>query len=128
MDQGVLEPLKRRYKRKLLSHIILENEFPDSSVPDLLKKVTMKDVVYWISAAWNKASTDSLAKAWKQLLPESPDDTPESSEDSTQDDEGWSDEVGMAAALGPDVQDTVAEWLDSDLNDLGHKSLMMTRL
>ena len=120
MDQGVLEPLKRWYKRKLLSHNILENESPDSSVPDLLKKVTMKDVVYWISAAWNKASTDSLAKAWKQLLPESLD-TPESSEDFTQDDEECSDEVDMAAALVPDVQDTVAEWLDSDLTDPGHQ-------
>lgn len=43
-----------------------------------------------LPAAWNEASTDSLVKAWKQLLPESPD-TPELSEDSTRDDEGWSD-------------------------------------
>ena len=120
MDQGVLEPLKRRYKRKLLLHIIMENETPDSSVPELLKMVTMKDVVYWISDAWNEASSDSLAKAWKQLLPETPM-TPESSEISTQDDEGSYDEMEMAAALGQDIQDTVAKWLDSDLADPGHQ-------
>ena len=95
MDQGVLEPLKRQYKRKLLSHIIMENE--DSSVPELLKSVTMKDVVYWISEAWNEATNDSLAKAWKQLLSESPDD---SSEVSTPNDEERDDEVEMTAVWG----------------------------
>ena len=120
MDQGVLGPLKRRYKHKLLLHIIMENENPDSSLPELLKMVTMKDVVYWISDAWNEASSDSLAKAWKQLLPETPT-TPESSEISTQDDEGSNDEMEMTAALGQDIQDTVAEWLDSDLADPGHQ-------
>ena len=120
MDQGVLEPLKRRYKRKLLSLIILENASSDSSVPYLLKKVTMKDVVYWISASWNEASTDSLVKAWKHLLFESTD-TPESSEDFTQDDEGCSDEVDMAVGLGPDVQDSVAEWFDSSVTDPGYQ-------
>ena len=63
--------MKKRYKRKLLSLIIMENESPDLSVPDILKKVTLKDVVYWISAAWNEGSSDSLCKAWKHLLPES---------------------------------------------------------
>jgi hypothetical protein len=62
MDQSVLDPLKKRYKRKLLSHIIMENESPDLSVPDILKKVSLKDVVYWISASWNdfQSRTNSL--------------------------------------------------------------------
>ena len=45
MDQGVLEPMKKWYKRKLLSLIIMENESPDLSVPDILKKVTLKDML-----------------------------------------------------------------------------------
>lgn len=55
--------------------------------------VTMKDVVYWVSDAWNEASSDRLAKAWKQLLPESPA-TPESS-----DDEWSNDEVEIPVVL-----------------------------
>ena len=119
MDQGVLDPCKKRYKRKLLSHIIMENESPHLSVPEILKKVTLKDVVYWISAAWNEASNDSLSKAWKHLLPES--DTPETSEDSTPSNEVCSDMVDMAAPLGPDVQEAFAEWFDSDSSDAGHQ-------
>jgi len=69
MDQGVLDPCKRRYKRKLLSHVILENESENKSVPEILKGINMKLVVYWIASAWDEASSDSLEKAWKKLLP-----------------------------------------------------------
>ena len=55
MDHGVLDPCKTRYKRKLLAHITLENESEDKSVPDILKGLTMKDVVYWVAAAWKGA-------------------------------------------------------------------------
>lgn len=60
MNQGVLDPYKKQYKHKLLSHIILENGSPHLSVLEILKNVTLKDAVYWISAAWNEASSDSL--------------------------------------------------------------------
>lgn len=81
MDQGVLDPCKRRYKRKLLAHIILENESQDKSVPEILKACNMKQVVYWIAAAWEEASSDSLQKAWNKLLPE-----PESSDSNSVED------------------------------------------
>ena len=37
--------------------------------PDILKSIAMKDMVYWIAAAWEEASIDSLRKAWLNLLP-----------------------------------------------------------
>lgn len=70
MDQAVLDQCKRCYKRELISHIILEDESEDKSVPNILKSVTMKNVVYGIAAAWEKATNDSLCKAWQKLLPE----------------------------------------------------------
>ena len=33
-----------------------------------LKKLTMKEAVYWSAEAWEEATTGSLAKAWKKLL------------------------------------------------------------
>ena len=74
MDQAVLDTCKRHYKRKLLTHIILENESADKSVPEILKAITTKDVVYWRAAAWEEASIDSLRKAWCNLLPEFDED------------------------------------------------------
>ena len=99
--------MKKQYKHKLLSHIIMDIELPDLSVPDILKKITLKNVVYpWISAAWNEGSSDSLRKVWKHLLPKfksSESSKPsEISEDSTLGEERMSDEVEMAALLGTD--------------------------
>ena len=47
MDQAVLNPLKRRYKKRLLRHIILENESSSLSIPDILKNVTINHAIYW---------------------------------------------------------------------------------
>ena len=99
MDQGVLDPCKRRYKRKLLGHIILENESDEKSVPDILKGITMKDVVYWVAAAWQEASNDSLQKAWRNLLPE-PEAEPVAV-DNAVDEEGEDDLSNSVASLGP---------------------------
>ena len=50
MDQAVIVPCKRQYKKKFLAHIILENDPADKFVPEILKTITMKDIVYWIAA------------------------------------------------------------------------------
>ena len=65
MDQGALDPCKCHYKRKLLAHIIMENESEDLLVPDILKAITIRDCVYWIASAWDEASSESLGKAWR---------------------------------------------------------------
>ena len=46
MDQGIFEATKRRYKKSLLRYLVLENEASSISIPDILKKITMKEVVY----------------------------------------------------------------------------------
>ena len=43
MDQGVLESLKRRYRRSLLRDILLSDEHPN--VVEFIKKVDVKVVV-----------------------------------------------------------------------------------
>ena len=116
MDQGVLDPCKRRYKRKLLRHIVLENESADESLPDILKKVTLKNVIYWVAEAWQEASNDSLGKAWRNLLLES---DPESEAETNSDSEEALAEA--AVPLGKEAQETVFEWIAADANDPGYQ-------
>ena len=123
MDQGILDSCKCRYKRKLLAHIILENESADKPVPEILKSITMKDVVYWIASAWEEASPDGLRKAWKYLhvLPES-----ESDEDVLEavcSDLSSTDVIEAATPLGKDTQDDVAQWMEADTDEPGHQVL-----
>ena len=54
MDQGCLDPLKQRYKKQLLHYIIIERDNAHLSIPDVLKKVTLKEAVYWAAIAGKK--------------------------------------------------------------------------
>lgn len=127
IDQGVLDPCKRRYK--LLSQIVLEEESEDKSVPELLKAVTMKDVVYWIADAWKEATDDSLRKAWKNLLPESTG-SESSSESAARGDQPTAEAAvddppvaDIVDSVRPDMRDAVAEWMEADTNEPGHQIL-----
>ena len=54
-------------KKKLLSHVILESESEGKSIPEVLKGINMKHVVYLISSAWDEASHDSLLKIMEEV-------------------------------------------------------------
>ena len=75
MDQGILEAMKRRYKKSLLRHLILENASSSLSIPDLLKQLTIKHAVYWSAQVWEEATSTSLSKGWNKLLPDISDVT-----------------------------------------------------
>ena len=66
MGQGILEALKRRYKKQLLQHLIIEDR--SSSLSDVLKQLTIKDAVYWCAQAWEEIAPQSLCKSWNKLL------------------------------------------------------------
>ena len=44
----------------ILQKNILENDSEDKPVPDILKAITLKDVVFWIAESWEEASSESL--------------------------------------------------------------------
>lgn len=74
MDQGVLEALKRNYRRILLSSLIEEID-EGRNVVEKLKKINMKDVAYWIAASWERVNADTIARSWKALLGEDNEET-----------------------------------------------------
>jgi len=45
---------------------VIENESSSLSVPDILRKLTIKDAVYWSALAWDEVSS-SLANGFKKL-------------------------------------------------------------
>lgn len=61
MDQGVLENLKRHYRRFLLQCVLDENSEDD--LRSAMRKINMKHVVYWASQAWNNVRTSTIAKS-----------------------------------------------------------------
>lgn len=66
MDQGVIESVKRRYRRKLLTSLI-EKDGENASVIDLLKKMNIKDVVYMIAESWLELPESTLINSWHKI-------------------------------------------------------------
>lgn len=67
LDQGVLETLKRNYKKRLLRNL-LEKLEDGLSVTNALKLITLKDVVYWVSEAWDNVREDTIRRSWRKLF------------------------------------------------------------
>lgn len=67
MDQGVLENIKRVYRRKLLSKMIEEEG--ELNVISLLKSVNVKDVIYMVADAWDHVTEETIKKSWKKIWP-----------------------------------------------------------
>jgi len=67
MDQGVIECLKRRYRRKLMTTIFDMTE-EIQEISQALKCVNMKDVIYLLSLAWEEIPPETLQKSWSKIL------------------------------------------------------------
>ncbi len=68
MDQGVIQSLKKRYKKELLQRLIIEDDL-GTSIVDFLKGVNLKVVVDLLHLAWTEISKDTLRKSWRKILP-----------------------------------------------------------
>ena len=68
MDQGVLQAMKKRYKRKLLQKVICAQDLNQTqSIKDVVKLHTAKDALYMLWDAWDEASPESICKAYHKL-------------------------------------------------------------
>ena len=55
MDQGVIETVKRRYKKKLLRQVIIADDQGESII-DCIKSVNMSKFIRYISESWDEVS------------------------------------------------------------------------
>ncbi len=120
MDQGVLESIKRRYKRKILEKLIL---LDDEGVPilDFLRGINMLQISNIIAVCWDEIPTKTLRLSWRKILPEGAGDHSIEEEDTSCSNEEFS---SLFRALGHDLaQDELTDWLQSDMDDRGYAHL-----
>lgn len=67
MDQGVIEAMKKRYRKAMLQKLLLEDE-EGRSIIEFVKQINMKDVVYMTAVAWEDIPPLTLTKSWNKLL------------------------------------------------------------
>ncbi|XP_037827591.1 jerky protein homolog-like isoform X2 [Lucilia sericata] len=64
MDQNAIKITKLYYRNSLLASIAAKN----SDLLQSMRNVTLKDAVTLLSVAWDRVSTETLAKCWKNIL------------------------------------------------------------
>ena len=70
IDQGVLAPLRLRYRKPLLRFIVARcGSAPNKTVPEIVKEVNINNAVYWAIHAWDDVTASSFKKSWRHLLP-----------------------------------------------------------
>lgn len=69
MDQEVLQNIKRSYRKQLIKKL-LEEDKDNPTIPQRLKKVNIKDAIYWVSDAWTGVSDKVLQRSWKKVWPD----------------------------------------------------------
>ncbi|GBM51186.1 hypothetical protein AVEN_15098-1 [Araneus ventricosus] len=61
---GVIEAMKRHYKKKLITHILECEE----CLNEALKKINVKDVIYMIAQAWQLAKAITIRKSFHKIV------------------------------------------------------------
>ncbi|GFW63024.1 jerky protein homolog-like [Trichonephila clavipes] len=69
MDQGVIEKLKRIYRKQFLRRLLLA-ENGEKGIAAFAKKLNMKDACYMLAKAGDLLERQSLKNAWNKLWPD----------------------------------------------------------
>lgn len=117
MDQGVLEALKKKYRRKLMS-VLISNIDEGNNMKDSLKKIDILDVVNWISQSWEEVEPVTLVRSWRKLLDHKADNyDPPIEDDNPSEDSDNNELVQLLHGVSgcEDISsEEVNEWVNSD--------------
>ena len=118
MDQGVLESLKRRYRKSPLRKLLLLDQEGDSMIA-FVKKINVKDAIYMTAAAWDDIPSLTLSKSWLKLLGTG-HGISETSDNSAQDQTCEE----LAKQLDTNLSDSdISDWIGTDSCDPGYQVL-----
>jgi hypothetical protein len=67
MDQGIIQALKLRYRRRQLQKTIMKMDTDKTlNGSDLLKQISVLDAIYWTSNSWNDLDNSTIQKCFKR--------------------------------------------------------------
>lgn len=120
MDQGVIESMKRRYRRGFIQQLVTSGD--KLNIKDFWKKYTIKDAVYNIAQAWNDLPSQTLQRAWNKLWPQENEDNTDTETHNTDNEEIL--QLFDALPGGENIEiDDVTAWMDLDKQDAGFQLL-----
>lgn len=67
MNNESLQSVKMNYEYKLLRSIISAQD-DGQALNEHLKKINLRDFIYWISNSWDEVKPSTIVKCWKKIL------------------------------------------------------------
>lgn len=127
MDQGVIESLKRNYRKSFVEQILRGMTTNASiSVDELWKSYNIKDAITNVAVAWDSVTQTNLAHAWNKLWPPMSSNGEENVESQPRNDESQpriheSNEIRnlLSEANEQLTEEEVSSWLNIDSEDCG---------
>jgi len=123
MDQGVIEKVKRLYRKNLLKRMLLE-DINEQSVLSFLKDFTLKDCCYLINQAWECITESNVYRAWRKIMC-NVEPINILNEEATNENSEITELHEIATSLScynGDIKNTI-EWLKSDEDEQGFEIL-----
>ncbi|XP_015594986.1 tigger transposable element-derived protein 2 [Cephus cinctus] len=70
MDQNCLQTLKSYYRQYLMVYLLqyINSGGSEDTLSGGLKKITIRNVIFWIASAWQRVSVETIKKSWNKLL------------------------------------------------------------
>lgn len=66
MDQNIIQMVKANYRQKLMREVLgRPGEFHEN-----IKRINIKDAIFWVAEAWDEVPAESISKSWKLLYTE----------------------------------------------------------
>ncbi|GBO09966.1 Jerky -like [Araneus ventricosus] len=122
MDQGVIESMKRRYRKQLLSKLLFEGDDDEveaaRSIVQFCKALTLKDCVYMIKETCESVPEHTLKPPLRKLAPylENVDESNDSGSVTVTELNGLSKKF---PGCGNCEGDYISSWLNCDADDVG---------
>lgn len=123
MDQGIIETMKRRYRKAFLEKLISDdNEF---NIRAFWKSYTIKHAIFNVSEAWHDVSEKTLERGWNKLWPVQENDVnnAETEEEIVNDEANIFELCKSLPAEENILKEDVSEWLGMDKFDGGFEVL-----
>lgn len=117
MDQGVLHAVKKRYKKKLMLHLLLDDN-DDVIFEERLKRISLLQIIHWLHQSWEEISPKTIEGSWKNLLDEYPLFDLDAADEGSLDDDVLSLVKSTAHFFREDPSsDEIKDWLNDSVCD-----------
>ncbi|XP_043263273.1 jerky protein homolog-like [Colletes gigas] len=83
MDQGIIAKLKKRYRHKMLRHVLT---FP-GGLNEFYSRFTIKDCIFLVRDAWEDVTSNDIKNGWNKIFTKDSEDSSEDALNTTIDSE-----------------------------------------